>query len=120
VRHDCPVVDADTTWEFTRRGLAVPGVSVAYGYFAEGLTPGLHRGLPSRDLAFVISLDEPVETAESPEAWAQHRVTARGVIGAGLRTRPAYVHQPRRQCGLQLAVHPPAARSLFGVRAPPS
>lgn len=106
-----------STWEFTRTTLTVPGVSVAYGYFVDGVTPGMHRGLPSRNLTFIISMDDPVETAADPEAWRENRLVGTDVVLGGLHTTPAYVHQPRRQRGIQLAVHPLAARRLFGVRA---
>lgn len=106
-----------STWEFVRTTLTAPGVSAAYGYFVDGATPGLHRGLPSRHLTFIISMDAPVETAESPEAVRQHRLVGNEVILGGLHTAPAYVYQPARQRGVQLAVHPLAARRLFGVRA---
>lgn len=109
--------DAGITWELTRTALTVPGVSVAYGYLIDGLTPGLHCGLPSRHLTFLISLDDPIETAQTRDAWVQNRLARHDVVVGGLHTRPTYVRQPRRQAGIQLAVHPLAARSLFGVRA---
>ncbi len=37
------------------------------------------------------------------------------VLAAGLHTTPAFVVMPRQQAGIQLAVHPLAARVLFGV-----
>lgn len=106
-----------STGEFTRTTLTVPGVSVAYGYFVDGATPGLHRGLPSRHMTFIISMDEPVETAADPQAWRENRLVGTDVVLGGLHTTPAHVYQPRRQRGVQLAVHPLAARRLFGVRA---
>ncbi|TSD94282.1 AraC family transcriptional regulator [Skermania sp. ID1734] len=103
--------------EFVRTSLAVPGVSAVYGYLSDGLTPGLHRGLPSRYLTFIISLEEPITSADGPQAWAQGRLTRNEVLIGGMHTRPAYVLQPKRQVGIQLAVHPLAARRLFGLPA---
>jgi len=105
------------TWEFVRASLTVPGVSAAYGYLTDGLAAGLHRGLPSRHLTFIISLEEPIASAGSAEAWRQNRLTRNDVIVGGIHTHPAYVLQPMRQVGIQLAVHPLAARRLLGVRA---
>lgn len=109
--------DTGITWDLTRTTLTAPGVSAAFGYFVDGLTPGMHRGLPSRHLTFLISLDDPVETTQTRDAWEQNQLARHDVVVGGLHTRPTYVRQPRRQAGIQLAVHPLAARSLFGVRA---
>jgi len=84
-------------WEFEQSTMPVVGVEAAYGYFIDGATPGIHRGLPSRYLTFIISLDDPVEVAESEEDLSSGRPTAFDVIVAGLHTRPAYVGQPRTQ-----------------------
>ncbi|HEX2133016.1 MAG TPA: helix-turn-helix domain-containing protein [Actinophytocola sp.] len=105
------------TWDLTRTALTVPGVSVAYGYAIDGVTPGPHRGLPSPHLTFLVSLDDPVETAQTRDDWERHRLARHDVVLGGLHTRPTYVRQPRRQAGIQLAVHPLAARSLFGLPA---
>lgn len=103
--------------EFRRAVLRAPGVAAAYGYFTDGDTPRVHRGLPSRHLAWVISLEDPIETGQTPESWEQGTTASHEVIVAGLRTNATYVAQPRRQVGIQLAIHPLAARRLFGVRA---
>jgi len=105
------------TWQFVRASLTVPGVSAAHGYLNDGLAVGVHRGLPSRHLTFVISLEEPITSAGSAQEWRQNRLTRNDVIVTGLHTRPAYVLQPARQVGIQLAVHPLAARRLLGVPA---
>jgi len=110
-------MDPNLSWEFTSTALTVPGVSAAYGYAIDGLTPGLHRGLPSRHLTFLISLDDPVETTPSRAAWERDTLARHDVVVGGLHTSLTYVRQPRRQAGIQVAVHPLAARSLFGVRA---
>jgi hypothetical protein len=56
-----------------------PFVRSIRGYRYEGFAAGLHRGLPSADLTFIISLSEPVALAahpdrrqgpRSPTAWA--------------------------------------------------
>ncbi|MCT2582875.1 AraC family transcriptional regulator [Actinophytocola gossypii] len=106
-----------STWEVARGALTVPGVPAAYGYFMDGVAPGLHRGLPSRYLTFLVSLDEPVGTARTRDDWERNRLARHDVVLGGLRTDPTYVRQTRRQVGIQLAVHPLAARSLFGLPA---
>jgi AraC-like DNA-binding protein len=70
-----------------------------------------HRGLPSPFLTFIVTLDEPVVLAESGGERGLD------VVVAGLSTEAEIVRMPERQTGLQAAVHPLAARRLFGMPA---
>ena len=88
-----------------------------YGYAASGLEPGVHRGLPSDRLALVFSLDDPLRTAPSPEAWDRGVRDAQWVSLGGLHTRPAMVEQPGRWAGIQLSLHPLGVEALLGVPA---
>ncbi len=106
-----------TTLEFVHRTSTVPGVLALYGYAADGLTEGLHRGLPSRGLTFILSMDDPVEGAGTPEDWHAGRLDAFDTLIAGLHLSPTYIRQPTRQRGIQISVHPLAAGALFGVPA---
>jgi AraC-like DNA-binding protein len=92
-----------------------PFVATAVGYRQEGLAPGLHRGLPSPYLTFVVTLDEPLVMAAHPDP---HQAPGRyeGLIG-GLHTRPALIEHPGRQSGLQLSLTPLGARALLGAPA---
>ncbi len=83
--------------------------------------PGLHRGLPSPYLTLVFSLSGalPIEMSwrsGSSAGWF-------GMPVGGLHTAPVLLPQhsadpaPATQRGIQLAVHPFAARALFGVPA---
>lgn len=77
-------------------------------------TPGeVHRGMPSSTLTFIVSLDDGVEAAETPEALRTARPNP--LILGGLHVQAAHVRQRRGQAGVQLAVHPLAARTLFGI-----
>jgi AraC-like DNA-binding protein len=86
-------------------------VVTAVGYETVAAAPRDHRGLPSPFLTFIVTLDEPVVIAE--------RGGERGldVVVAGLSTEVEMVRMPERQSGLQAAVHPLAARRLFGLPA---
>lgn len=86
-----------------------------YGYAAHGLEPGVHRGLPSDRLALVFSLDAPLRTAPSPEAWDLGVRDEQWVSLGGLHTRPAMVAQPGRWAGIQLSLHPLGVEALLGV-----
>jgi AraC-like DNA-binding protein len=111
------IVGADVhgrTWEFvTAPPRIAPGVASMVGYRALQ-TPGeMHRGMPSSTLTFIVSLDDGVQAAETPEALASAR--PHPVLLGGLQLRAAHVRQRHGQAGVQLAVHPLAARALFGV-----
>lgn len=86
----------------------------AVGYHQHGMRPAVHRGLPSPYLTLIFSLDGPVTGGLTPE---QSDGFATDIVIGGLQDGPAYVHQPDRQTGVQLAVHPLAARALFGLPA---
>lgn len=104
--------------EFVRAGGVLPGaVASAVGYRTEGQAPGLHRGLPSPYLTFIVSLEEPIVTGENPAHAHGPAPLRNDVLLAGLHTSPAYVVQPRQESGIQLAVHPLACRRLFGLPA---
>ncbi|TNC31830.1 AraC family transcriptional regulator [Mumia zhuanghuii] len=96
------------------RGPYAGAVASMVGYRQRGITQRLHRGLPSPYLTFVVSLDTPVVVGESEDDGAP--VSAYDMLGP-LATRPAYIDQADRQEGVQLAVHPFAARWLFGAPA---
>lgn len=108
--------DEDGGTEFVSvPGLLPDAVASAVGYRATG--PVMHRGLPSPSLTVVFSLDDPIVTGLSPEHATGPDAYRNDVILGGLHTRPAYIAQPRVQAGIQLAVRPLAARTLFGVPA---
>ncbi|WP_369130507.1 helix-turn-helix domain-containing protein [Modestobacter roseus] len=90
-------------------------VAAATGYRQEGLAPGLHRGLPSSTLTFVVTLDDPLEMAAHPDP-GQAPGSYAGLVG-GLHTAPALIRHPGRQAGVQLALTPLGARRLLGVPA---
>jgi AraC-like DNA-binding protein len=92
-----------------------PFVATAVGYRQEGLAPGVHRGLPSPFLTFVVTLDDPLEMVAHPDP-RQPAGRYDGLIG-GLHTRPALIAHPGRQAGLQLSLTPLGARALLGAPA---
>ena len=57
--------------------------------------------------------DDGVEAAESAEALAAARPNP--LLLGGLHVRAAHIRQRRGQAGVQIGVHPLAARALFGV-----
>ncbi|MBI0299595.1 AraC family transcriptional regulator [Streptomyces sp. PRKS01-29] len=98
------------------RGLAGMVVS-AVGYRSQGIPPALHRGLPSPCLTLIFSLEGPVVGGATPEQARGPGAAREEIVVGGLHQRPAYIVQPGREAGVQLAVHPLAARTLLGLPA---
>ncbi|MVA75383.1 helix-turn-helix domain-containing protein [Auraticoccus sp. F435] len=85
------------------------------GYRSGAAPEPLHRGLPSPRLTLVVARDDGVEAAADAAALPSARPN-RLVLG-GLHLTASWVRQRPGQSGVQLAVHPLAARSLLGVPA---
>jgi AraC-like DNA-binding protein len=83
----------------------------AVGYETVDAEPRDHRGLPSPFLTFIVTLDTPVVIEE------EGGERGLDVVVAGLTTEVERVKMGTRQAGLQAAVHPLAARRLFGLPA---
>jgi AraC-like DNA-binding protein len=77
----------------------------------------IHRGLPSPYLTVIVSLAGPVVTGTTEADALEGDPVRLGVLVGGLAQRPSYVVPDPQQCGVQLAVHPLAARALFGLPA---
>lgn len=104
--------------EFVRAAPRLDGMVVsAVGYRTTGERPGLHRGLPSPYLTLIFSLDGPVVSGITPEQAGGADAFRTDIVMGGLHQSPAYVVRPEHEAGIQLAVHPLAARALFGVPA---
>ncbi|HET7350699.1 MAG TPA: helix-turn-helix transcriptional regulator [Marmoricola sp.] len=98
-----------------RPGLLPGAVGWAVAYDLRGPAQDVHRGLPSPWLGFIVAVDEPVTVHGTVSR--RSRPTSYDVVVAGLHPEAALVEQPAHQSGVQLAVHPLAARRLFGCRA---
>ena len=91
-----------------------PYVSTYTGYRIEGAEPGVHMGLPSRSLTFIVAFDEPLAVTTPIESDQRDRYWA---MLAGLHAAPALVRHDGYQHGVQLDVTPRGAAALFGVPA---
>lgn len=83
------------------------------GYDLRTAPDAIHHGVPSTAMTLVISLDDPVDCGWLHDADTSHF----DVLASGLHTRPALIRTHGRQHGLQLALSPLAARSVFGAPA---
>jgi AraC-like DNA-binding protein len=106
------------SFEFVRAPRALGGmVASTVGYQSQDAVPQLHRGLPSPYLTLIFSLDGPVVGGETPEHARSRDAHRTEIVVGGLHQRPVYVLQPSHETGVQMAVHPLAARALLGVPA---
>jgi AraC-like DNA-binding protein len=92
-----------------------PFVAGYTGYRIEGAPPGVHRGLPSRHLTFIVTLDGTVDIATMPDP-AQPPGSFPTLAG-GLHASPALINHNGRQHGIQLHLTPLGARVLLGLPA---
>ncbi|WEB44047.1 hypothetical protein MOV08_35375 [Streptomyces yunnanensis] len=83
-----------------RGGMVVSAV----GYRIAGVRTGLHRGLPPPYLTLIFSLDGPVTGGPTPEQARGPDAFRADIVVGGLQQAPAYVVQPERESGVQLAV----------------
>ena len=92
-----------------------PYVERYTGYRLEGFAPGLHRGLPSRHLTFIVSLGDPVDIAVMPDP--RQPPAALGAFVAGLHAGPTTIAHDGNQHGISLDLTPLGARALLGLPA---
>jgi AraC-like DNA-binding protein len=100
-----------------RRPLALlrPYADSYTGYRYAGFEPGVHMGLPSRHVTFIISFDDRLELTVLPDG--RHRPTTFDAMVGGLHTTPAVVRHDGSQHGIQLHLTPAGTRGLFGLPA---
>ncbi|HET6392110.1 MAG TPA: helix-turn-helix transcriptional regulator [Blastococcus sp.] len=91
-----------------------PYVASLVAYDVDLGGPGVHRGLPSTSLTFVLPLDAPLEVS-----WAADPSSRRAGWSSvsGLHAAPASIHHDGHQTGIQLALTVAGARALLGLPA---
>jgi AraC-like DNA-binding protein len=97
------------------RAQLAPLAAIYTGYRVEGARPGVHRGLPSRHLTFIVTLDGTVDLAALPDP-AQPPASFTTLAG-GLHSTPALIRHDGHQHGIQLHLTPLGARVVFGMPA---
>lgn len=95
------------------RALA-PYVASVVAYDNDLGAPGVHIGMPSTSLTFVLALDEPLDVA-----WANRPETRCRTWShvSGLHAGPAEIRHDGHQRGVQLGLSTAGARALLGVPA---
>ena len=94
-------------------GPAAAAVAAYHGYRQRGVPPARHLGLPSPYLTLIFTLDDPLHDRRAGQDGAAG--AAYDALAGGLHTTPALITHDGRQSGIQLQVHPHAARALFGA-----
>ena len=92
-----------------------PYIDRYIAYRLEGFPAGIHRGLPSRHMTFIISLADPIVVEAMPGA-ASATGSFGGVV-SGLHGGPAIIRHNGTQVGIAIETTPLGARALFGVPA---
>lgn len=87
-----------------------PFVDSYVGYHYAGFEPGVHVGMPSRRLTFVVSLADPLDVRMPGESCG----TGYDAVVSGLHPAPAAVAHDGTQIGIELPLRLDAARALFG------
>jgi AraC-like DNA-binding protein len=98
-----------------RPGPALARFVASYtGYRLEGVPPGVHAGLPSTSLTFIVSFDAPLDIAAMP-GGRQEPETFWAMV-SGLHMLPATVRHDGRQHGVQIELTPVGSMALLGTR----
>jgi AraC-like DNA-binding protein len=92
-----------------------PLVTGYHGNRYQGLRPGTHLGLPSRNLTVVVSLGATLHIAAMPDRTQAPRHCA--ALAAGLHTGPAVIAHNGSEHVVSLELTPAGARSLLGLPA---
>jgi AraC-like DNA-binding protein len=106
----------DPVSEFVSRAPAAPlrpHVEGYTGYRMTGFAPGVHRGLPGRNLTFIVSLDRRVEMLAMPDP--RQRPDAMQAFVGGLATNAALIGHDGNQHGVAVDLTPFGAQTLFGL-----
>ena len=85
------------------------------GYRMSGFAPGVHRGLPTRHMTFIVAIDRPVQVI-GQSSQQQPPDSYRCVLG-GLQDKPALIAHDGNPEGVAIELTPLGSRALFGMPA---
>lgn len=85
------------------------------GYRLSGFEPGIHRGLPSGHMTFIVSIDRAINVVAHPD---ESQPPARyGCVIGGLQATPALIDHDGNQEGVAIELNPLGFRALFRTPA---
>jgi AraC-like DNA-binding protein len=83
------------------------------GYRMTGFPPGVHRGLPSRHLTFIVSIGSPIDVAVQTNP--AHAPDSYRCVLSGLQASAATIVHDGNQEGVGIGLSPLGCRALFGL-----
>jgi AraC-like DNA-binding protein len=89
-----------------------PFIDRYVGYRLTGFDAGVHRGLPSRHMTFIVSIGPTIDVVSQTDP-GQAPDTYRCVL-SGLQARPALIAHTGHQEGVAIELTPLGSRALFG------
>lgn len=85
------------------------------GYRMTGFSAGMHRGLPSRHMTFIVSIGSSIDVVAHTDVRSVP--TSYQSVLSGLQAGPALLAHNGDQEGVAIEVSPLACRALFGMPA---
>jgi AraC-like DNA-binding protein len=92
-----------------------PFIDGYLGYRLSGFAPGLHRGLPSRHMTFIVSIGPSIDVVSQTDP-RQAGASYHCVVG-GLQASAALISHTGYQEGVAINLTPLGSRALFGMPA---
>jgi AraC-like DNA-binding protein len=106
----------DAEWVTRRPAPALAALIEGYhGYRMHGFAAGVHRGLPSRHVTFIVSVGTPIDVVAQTDPSQSPR-DYRCVI-SGLQASPALIAHDGNQEGVAIELTPVGFRTLFAMPA---
>lgn len=103
-------------WAVRRPAPALQHVVDHYiGYRLVGGAPGVHRGLPSVHMTFIVGIGPPIDVIAQTDPSQAPRAY-RSVL-SGLQATPALIAHAGHQEGVAIGLRPGGSRTLFGMPA---
>jgi AraC-like DNA-binding protein len=110
------MVAAQSQWIVQRPAPALTLLIESYvGYRMLGFPAGVHRGLPSRHMTFIVSIGTDIDVAAQTDPRQSPR-RYRCVVG-GLQASPALIVHDGNQEGVAIQLTPLGSRALLGLPA---
>ncbi|WP_406232881.1 helix-turn-helix domain-containing protein [Nocardia sp. NBC_01009] len=85
------------------------------GYRMSGFAPGLHRGLPSRHMTFIVAIGHTIDVVAQTDP--RQTPDNYGCVLSGLQASSATIAHDGFQEGVSIALTPLGCRTLFGMPA---
>jgi AraC-like DNA-binding protein len=92
-----------------------PFIDRYVGYRMTGFAPGVHLGLPSRHMTFIVSVGSPIDVVAQSDN--RRRPERYGCVVSGLQASAARIAHDGNQEGVAIELTPLGCRAVFGMPA---